>query len=115
MAGTRIGGVKASQTNKRLYGADFYKRIGGEGGRNGHTGGFYANRELARKAGEKGGRISKRKKVIKVEPHPLAGTVTEHRRVPTYHFPATNPTQLDDIMIESKKPSLISRIFKRGK
>jgi hypothetical protein len=32
------------------------------GGKLGRTGGFYANRELAREAGRKGGRISRRGK-----------------------------------------------------
>ena len=63
MAGTKEGAKKASQTNKELYGEDFYKRIGAVGGRLGKTGGFYANRELARTAGAKGGRISRRGKV----------------------------------------------------
>jgi hypothetical protein len=40
----------------------FYKKIGAKGGRNGHTGGFFADRELARIAGAKGGRISRRRK-----------------------------------------------------
>lgn len=62
MAGTIIGGKAAALTNKALYGDDFYKRIGAIGGKNGRTGGFYANRELARIAGAKGGRISRRKK-----------------------------------------------------
>lgn len=44
---------------------DFYKRIGAIGGRNGTTGGFAANPELARIAGAKGGRISRRGKVKK--------------------------------------------------
>jgi general stress protein YciG len=42
--------------------SDFYSRIGAIGGRKGTTGGFYQNRELAREAGKKGGRISKRRK-----------------------------------------------------
>lgn len=63
MAGTTEGGKKAAATNKRTYGEDFYARIGAEGGRNGHTGGFYANRELARTAGIKGGRKSRRTKI----------------------------------------------------
>lgn len=62
MAGTKAGGLKAAKTNKEKHGADFYKRIGAEGGRNGNTGGFYSNRELARIAGIKGGRISRRRK-----------------------------------------------------
>lgn len=62
MAGNKAGGEKASITNKTKYGADFYVRIGAVGGRKGRTGGFYANRELARVAGAKGGSISKRRK-----------------------------------------------------
>ena len=42
-----------------------HAEAGAIGGRNGHTGGFYANRELARTAGAKGGRISRRTKVSK--------------------------------------------------
>lgn len=60
MAGTIQGGKKAAKTNVELYGKDFYKKIGAIGGRNGHTGGFAANPELAREAGRKGGRISRR-------------------------------------------------------
>ena len=62
MAGTKAGALKASKTNKLLHGDDFYKRIGKIGGQNGHTGGFAANPELARRAGAKGGRISRRGK-----------------------------------------------------
>ncbi len=64
MSGTKAGGAKASATNKRKYGKDFYAKIGAQGGRNGHTGGFYANRELARRAGAIGGKISKRGKRV---------------------------------------------------
>lgn len=60
MSGTKIGGIKASATNKEGHGDDFYQRIGRKGGRNGHTGGFAANRELASIAGRKGGKIGKR-------------------------------------------------------
>lgn len=60
MAGTRAGGAKAATTNRTKYGRDFYARIGAMGGRSGHTGGFYANRELAREAGRKGGLKSRR-------------------------------------------------------
>jgi len=62
MAGTKEGGAKAAATNKAKYGAEFYGKIGAQGGKNGHTGGFFANRELARIAGAKGGRISRRTK-----------------------------------------------------
>ena len=61
MAGNQAGGIAARNTNYRRYGRDFYKKIGAIGGKNGHTGGFYANRELARIVGAKGGRKSKRK------------------------------------------------------
>lgn len=54
------GGLKAAATNKARYGDRFYSNIGARGGRNGNTGGFAANPELARLAGKKGGRISKR-------------------------------------------------------
>lgn len=62
MAGTKIGGVKAATTNKKLYGNDYYARIGAIGGKRGTTGGFYANRELASRAGQIGGRNSRRGK-----------------------------------------------------
>lgn len=62
MAGSVAGGKLAAKTNKTIYGEDFYKRIGAIGGRKGRTGGFYANRELARIAGKKGGTISRRGK-----------------------------------------------------
>ena len=62
MAGTKAGGVKAANTNKVRHGKDFYAKIGARGGMNGHTGGFAANRELARTAGAIGGRISRRRK-----------------------------------------------------
>jgi len=67
MAGTKAGGKAAAETNKRNHGKDFYARIGALGGKKGRTGGFYANRDLARAAGAKGGRISRRtKKPIQV-------------------------------------------------
>jgi general stress protein YciG len=65
MAGTKAGGQKAAATNRNKYGKDFYAEIGRKGGRNGHTGGFAANPELAKIAGAKGGRISKRGKAKK--------------------------------------------------
>lgn len=63
MAGTKKGGEAAASTNKKKYGSDFYAKIGAMGGKKGRTGGFFANRELAREAGRKGGRISRRTKV----------------------------------------------------
>lgn len=72
MAGTKVGGTKAAKRNKKLYGKDFYKIIGAKGGKLGKTGGFASKlkgadgltgRERARLAGEKGGRISKRRRM----------------------------------------------------
>lgn len=60
MVGTVEGGRRAAKTNKEKHGDDFYKRIGAKGGRSGHTGGFAANRELAKEAGRKGGLTSRR-------------------------------------------------------
>lgn len=60
MAGTKIGGLKAAKKVKERFGADHFRKIGKVGGETGTTGGFYANRELAKVAGAKGGRISKR-------------------------------------------------------
>ncbi len=65
MAGTEAGGKAAAATNRKKYGDDFYAKIGAKGGRNGRTGGFgagEAGRELARLAGAKGGRLSRRGK-----------------------------------------------------
>lgn len=72
MAGTKTGGQRAAATNKRVYGEDFYARIGRKGGQLGRTGGFYANRELASIAGRKGGLKSRR------------GPQTEEQRQATY-------------------------------
>lgn len=62
MAGTPAGGRKAKLTNLARYGEDFYRNMGRKGGRTPTTKpkGFAANRELARIAGAKAGRISKR-------------------------------------------------------
>jgi general stress protein YciG len=62
MSGTIEGGKQAAETNKLKWGEDFYQRIGAKGGKKGKTGGFYANRELAREAGRKGGLKSRRGK-----------------------------------------------------
>ena len=67
MAGTVEGGKKAAAKNLARD-PDFYAKIGKIGGKNGTTGGFAANRELARIAGQKGGRKSRRgpsNKIIK--------------------------------------------------
>lgn len=64
MAGTRRGGLKAGETNKKLYGEGFYPTIGALGGKKSRGGGFAKNPELAREAGRKGGFVSKRRSKI---------------------------------------------------
>lgn len=65
MVGTKEGGRKASITNRLKHGEDFYERIGRKGGQNGHTGGFASNPGLAKIAGRKGGRLSRRGKALR--------------------------------------------------
>ena len=62
MAQTKEGAAKAMTAIRERHGDDFFKRIGAKGGRNGNTGGFAANPELARIAGAKSGKISRRGK-----------------------------------------------------
>jgi general stress protein YciG len=61
MAGTIEGGKKAAVTNMSKYGKGFYAKIGSMGGKASSTGGFFADRELARQAGAIGGRRSRRR------------------------------------------------------
>ncbi|HEU5186983.1 MAG TPA: KGG domain-containing protein [Candidatus Saccharimonadales bacterium] len=74
MPGTKPGGQRAAETNRKRHGSDFYARIGAVGGKKGRTGGFYANRELAREAGRKGGLISRR--TVKREEAPKKSDLT---------------------------------------
>ena len=68
MAGTKLGGLKAAATNKERHGADFYSRIGKQGGKNGHTGGFASMTPEERKlCGAKGDHMSKRGKAKVLE------------------------------------------------
>jgi len=69
MSGSKEGGKKASETLKKLYGEDYYQRIGQMGGLNGTTGGFASDkvgedgltgRQRARLAGIKGGKVTKK-------------------------------------------------------
>ncbi len=62
MAGTQKGGTKAASTNKQRYGVNFYETIGRMGGRKSRGGGFAHNPELARIAGQRGGKASRRRK-----------------------------------------------------
>lgn len=61
MSGTLEGGKKAADTNKTKYGYDFYEKIGRLGGQKSTTGGFAKNPELAKVAGRKGGKASRKK------------------------------------------------------
>ena len=67
MSGTRIGGKKAAETNKKRHGKTFYVDIGRMGGKNGHTGGFAADHERAKIAGRKGGLISSKNSILTLE------------------------------------------------
>lgn len=62
MSGNRAGGIRAAKTNKEKHGEDFYRTIGRKGGSKSHpeTRPFAKNPELARIAGSKGGKVSKR-------------------------------------------------------
>lgn len=62
MAGTVEGGIKARKLIMKRHGKDFYKKIGQKGGSKSHpeTRFFSLNPEMAKKAGRKGGLISKR-------------------------------------------------------
>jgi general stress protein YciG len=61
MAGTLAGGKKAAAANLARD-PDFYKKIGGKGGATKNPlKGFGGNKERARTAGAKGGKISKRR------------------------------------------------------
>jgi len=63
MSGTRSGGKLTAKTNKHLYGKNFYVNIGAKGGaKKNPDKGFGTNRELARIAGAKGGKKSRRTK-----------------------------------------------------
>lgn len=66
MSGTRTGGLKSAEANKKYHGKDFYKVIGRLGGERGHTGGFYYSKvnglDWHKEAGRRGGKISKRTK-----------------------------------------------------
>lgn len=71
MSGTVEGGIKTTETNKKKYGADYYRNIGKLGGLKSRGGGFASNKvgedgltglERARIAGAKGGKISRKNK-----------------------------------------------------
>lgn len=62
MSGTRVGGLKAVETNKERYGEDWYSNIGFKGGK-GHRPEkrwFHNHPDLAKHYGRIGGMKSKR-------------------------------------------------------
>lgn len=67
MSGTKEGGLKAKLTNLRIHGDNFYAMIGSRGGKACVEKGFSMNPALAREAGRRGGKISKRGKAKKRE------------------------------------------------
>lgn len=69
MSGTKDGGKATAATNKEKYGSDYYSVIGKQGAEAyrkrqalglAKPRGFDADRELARTAGAKGGRVTKK-------------------------------------------------------
>lgn len=59
MSGTRTGGLLAAKKNKANHGEDYYVKIGAKGGK-APGGAFKWDKELARRAGAIGGRVSRR-------------------------------------------------------
>lgn len=64
MPGTKEGARKAAETHLKRD-PDFYRKIGAKGGRNGTTGGFAANPEIASSAGRKGGLATNKSRGVK--------------------------------------------------
>lgn len=77
MTGVRAGGLKAAKTNKLRHGSDFYRKIGAMGGAKSRGGGFAYDRALAREAGRRGGKASRRTAIKQVEAEAIA-TEKEH-------------------------------------
>jgi general stress protein YciG len=70
MPGTIEGAAKASNTNRRRYGADYYKRIGKKGGTSPKSkpSGFAAMpKEFRIECGKKGGAVSRRRSRDEIE------------------------------------------------
>ena len=66
MSGSRLGGLKAAETNKQKYGREFYQNIGRKGGKACVPKGFaLMDIEKIKNAGRKGGKLSKRSKAKK--------------------------------------------------
>lgn len=100
MSGTKAGGKKTAKTIMKKYGKDFYKIQGAKGGRNGHSGGFASNPELARIAGAKGGKKSRRTGIKNGEG---GGRKKKVESAPEPEF----------IDIEPKKQGILGKLFGR--
>lgn len=75
MVGTKAGAIKTRATNYKKYGKDYYRELGRLGGKvKGILKGFALNPELAKKAGKKGGTISRRTGVKNGEGKPRSQT-----------------------------------------
>lgn len=66
---SRVEGGRKAAIKILARDPDHYRKIGAIGGRKGHTGGFAANRTLARLAGSLGGHRSKRKWTLEERIH----------------------------------------------
>lgn len=62
MSGTKAGGARTKKTIIERYGKDYYNKLGKQGSAAGDPKkrGFAVNRELAREAGRRGGKVSSR-------------------------------------------------------
>jgi general stress protein YciG len=111
MSGTKEGGKKTAATNKERYGEDYYIRMGRKGGQNGHTGGFASNRELARIAGAKGGKKSRRTGVKNGQGHGTTKKKTKKTtNERTHHVTVFKETA---VVERPSKKGIFSKIFGR--
>lgn len=62
MSGTKAGGVKTAQTNKKLHGKDYYVRLGVLGGKAGKGHAFAHGKVKPELAGSLGGRKAMQKR-----------------------------------------------------
>lgn len=69
MPGSKVGGLRAADTNKKRHGKNFYAEIGRKGGLKSRKGGFASDkvgidgltgRERAKLVGKRGGTVSRR-------------------------------------------------------
>lgn len=105
MSGTRIGGAKAAKKNLARD-PDFYRKIGSLGGRaKGHKG-FATNIELAKRAGAKGGKKSRRTGV-----HTGQGKKKEYYYNGDGNIKVRKDIKKETYIEPKQKKSFIKRIF----